>query len=273
MTQQVKKNLPSIQDLYTNENSLGVQRNQLSILLNAEPKKEWLQKHPFAKNVIYLPIERIEFLLNAIFVSWKVEIKESKVIANSVVVTVRVHVEAPTGSGETIEMWQDGIGAAPIQTEKGASATDFSKVNTMGVMQAAPAAESYAIKDAVEKFGRIFGKDLNRKTHSDYSILQSKYLDNQEPGQVGQKEALLIEGASLVELIALFKENPEWKNNDNIMSLVLAEKKKRLNEITILAKTYDKESLDNYWKNNQQWHNMKDVKAIFAQRESELQNG
>jgi hypothetical protein len=30
-------------------------------------------------------------------------------------------------------------------------------------MKSVPAAESYAVKDAAEKIGRIFGKDLNRK--------------------------------------------------------------------------------------------------------------
>jgi len=32
----------------------------------------------------------------------------------------------------------------------------------------APAAESYAFKDAAEKFGKIFGKDINRKDNITY---------------------------------------------------------------------------------------------------------
>jgi hypothetical protein len=40
---------------------------------------------------------------------------------------------------------------------------------------AAPAAESYALKDAAEKLGRIFGKDINRKDTIDITpSLQNK---------------------------------------------------------------------------------------------------
>ena len=38
-------------------------------------------------------------------------------------------------------------------------------------MIAAPAAESYAFKDAAEKIGKLFGKDINRATHIDYTNL------------------------------------------------------------------------------------------------------
>ena len=39
------------------------------------------------------------------------------------------------------------------------------------VMKAAPAAESYAIKDAAEKIGKLFGKDLNRADKIMYDSL------------------------------------------------------------------------------------------------------
>jgi len=38
-------------------------------------------------------------------------------------------------------------------------------------MKAAPAAESYAVKDAAEKIGKIFGKDLNRADQIVYDEL------------------------------------------------------------------------------------------------------
>ena len=94
-----------------------------------------------------------------------------QILANSVCVTVRLFVTNPI-TGET--EWQDGIGAAPIQTDKGAGATDWNSVKTDGVQKAAPAAESYAIKDAAEKFGKIFGRDVSRKTTMDYNSLLKK---------------------------------------------------------------------------------------------------
>ena len=173
-----KRSLVKLEDLYK-DNAIEVvhKQNELNALLNQPPKKEWLQEHPTARGVIYLPIERVEFLLTAIFSRWRFEVKVVQTIANSVVVTGRLHVQNPL----TLEWdWQDGVGAAVIQTEKGAGALDFDKVNSMAVMKAAPAAESFAIKDAAEKFGKIFGKDLNRKHSSDYSFLADKYAGKAE---------------------------------------------------------------------------------------------
>lgn len=151
--------IPTLQDLYDDKLAV-VKQSQLNIILNSEPKAEWVKKHPFVKNLSYLPIERVEYLLTMIFTKWRVEVKEVKLIANSVQVTVRLFVLDPL-SGEWD--WQDGVGAMPIQVAKGAGATAFEKMNSSAIQIGVPASESFAIKDAAEKFGRIFGKDLNRK--------------------------------------------------------------------------------------------------------------
>lgn len=161
------KKLPSLAELY-NDTALVEKQNQLNIILNAEPKKEWVREHPFVKNLKYLPIERVEYLLTMIFTKWRVEVKEVKLLANSIVTTVRVFVQDPiTGEWD----WQDGIGAMPIQVSKGSGATEFDKMNSSAVQIGSPASESFAIKDACEKFGRIFGKDLNRKDNINYDRL------------------------------------------------------------------------------------------------------
>jgi len=163
----VKKKIPTLTDLY-NDKALVEKQNALNIILNAEPKKEWVRVHPFVKNLNYLPIERVEYLLTMIFSKWRVEVKEVKLLANSIVTTVRVYVQDPiTGEWD----WQDGIGAMPIQVQKGSGATEFDKMNSSAVQIGSPASESFAIKDACEKFGRIFGKDLNRKDNISYDRL------------------------------------------------------------------------------------------------------
>lgn len=155
----IKNQVPSLQELYDDKIEI-VKQNKLNIILNSEPKPEWVKTHPFVKNLKYLPIERVEYLLTMIFSKWNVEVKSTQLIANSVVVTVRLYVQNPiTGEMD----FQDGIGAMPIQVQKGQGATNFEKMNSSAIQIGAPAAESYAIKDASEKFGRIFGKDLNRK--------------------------------------------------------------------------------------------------------------
>lgn len=170
--------LVNIKDLYDSGNIEVVKKtNKLMVLVNQDPKPDWLLDHPMAKGVKYLPIERVEFLLTAIFENWKLEIKDVKVIANSVAVTVKLHYKNPVTNEWD---WQDGLGAAPIQTDKGAAANDWTKTKTDGVMKAAPAAESYALKDAAEKIGKIFGKDINRKHSRDYNVLIGKFKQDKQ---------------------------------------------------------------------------------------------
>lgn len=168
--------LPTFNELIT-ETEQSLKENALMVLLNQEPPRSWLVSHPMIKGYNYMPIEKIEYLLTRIYTKWSVEVKSVQVIANSVCVTIRLYVTNPlTGEIE----WQDGIGAAPVQTDKGAGATDWNSVKTDGVQKAAPAAESYAIKDAAEKFGKIFGRDVSRKNTMDYTSLLKKSDFNEQ---------------------------------------------------------------------------------------------
>jgi hypothetical protein len=164
-----KTKLPALKDLYSGDLSLKQGQNELNILLNQPPNKTWVKEHPIAKGVKYIPIERVEYLLTRLFIKWRVEIKQLQIIANSCVVTVRLHYQ---NIEDNEWSWQDGIGAAPLQTDKGAGAIEFDKIKNDAVMKAAPAAESYAVKDAAEKIGKIFGKDLNRKDVIGYEALE-----------------------------------------------------------------------------------------------------
>lgn len=160
--------LPTYEELVSGDLPAKNEQNKLNLLLNCDPSEKWLKKHPLAKNVKYMPIEITEWLLTRLFLKWNVEVRNVQVIANSVVVTVRLHYQDIL-SNEML--WQDGLGAAPIQTKSGAAATDWNMVLTDAVMKAAPAAETYAVKDAAEKIGKIFGKDMNRADKIAYNDL------------------------------------------------------------------------------------------------------
>ena len=141
--------------------------NKLQVLLNQQPPELWLCEHPMSKTK-YLPIQKVEYLLTRIYPRWWVEVRSVQLIANSVVVTVRLFVHNPiTGEIEH----NDGVGASPIQTDKGAGAVDFNAVKSIGVQLATPSAKSYAIKDAAEQFGEIFGRSVSRKDVMDYTSL------------------------------------------------------------------------------------------------------
>lgn len=161
-----QRKLPSLNDIYSDVEST-TKNTALAVILNAEPPQEWVKIHPMTK-FKYIPIERVEYLLTRIFGKWKVEVKESGILANSVQVIIRLYYIDPV-SGDWD--WQDGIGASPLQTNAGAGAIDFNQIKNAAVQMAAPAAESYAIKDAAEKLGKIFGKDLNRKDEINYQDL------------------------------------------------------------------------------------------------------
>jgi len=161
-----KRQLTTLAEIYGDVEAT-TKNTALAVILNATPPNDWVKVHPMTK-FKYIPIERIEYLLTRIFGRWKVEVKSSLIVANSIQVIVRLHyIEPVTGEWD----WQDGIGAAPLQTNSGAGAIDFNQIKSAAVQMAAPSAESYAVKDAAEKLGKIFGKDLNRKDEINYQDL------------------------------------------------------------------------------------------------------
>jgi len=190
----MNKNLPAIQDIYSESVEL-IKENNLNILLNQPPKASWIKQHPMFAKVQYLPIERVEYLLTSIFVKWHVEIKSVQLIANSVVVTVRLFYMNPV-NGEML--YQDGVGASPLQTDKDAGATDWTKIKSDAVMKSAPAAESFAVKDAAEKIGNLFGKDLNRADKILYDSLIDKFGET-ETDKLNRKTKDLIDRINLIQ--------------------------------------------------------------------------
>lgn len=170
------KQLPSITDLYNTDNiEVYEKQNQLLYLLNQPPKASWIKEHPFVKGLKYIPIERVKWLLNTIFIQHRIEVLDTKIMANSVCVTVRLYVLNPITNE-----WQyhDGVGAVPLQTDKDSSPVDWNHLKADAVMKALPAAKSFAVKDAAEELGKIFGRDLNNKEDIAYSLLLNRVSED-----------------------------------------------------------------------------------------------
>lgn len=181
------------------DRELAEKYGKLNQLLQKEPNKEWVKDHPFAKGVKYIPIEKIEMILRQVFGKFEVKINDYKVIANSIAVHITLSVVDPM-TGEMIN--QDGLGAMPIQLDKDSDPTDFTKIKNNAIMLALPSAESYAIKDAAEKIGKLFGADLNRKEKVYY---QNIYPSLYEKGLAYQEYiAGMVENSSLA-----MEERPE----------------------------------------------------------------
>lgn len=185
--------LPTLAEVYADTSLQPIQKdNAFQVLINQEPSPSWIKDHPIAKVEVldgngkkvkvpakYIPIERIEWLLINIFLKYKVRIKTTQLIANSICITVRVYYYDHIAHEWH---WQDGVGAAPLQVDSGSGAADITKMKSSAVQMAAPAAKSYAVKDACEQIGRLFGKDLNRADRISFEGLKDKYsnaLDNE----------------------------------------------------------------------------------------------
>lgn len=158
--------LPKINDLYSDK--VVAQKNDaFTVLMNQQPKPEWVKTHPFISGYKYLPIERVEFLLKQIFKQYRIEVLREGTSFNGVYVVVRVHYLHPiTGTWE----FHDGIGACQLQTKKGTSPADLANINNGAISMAYPIAKTMAIKDAADAFGKLFGSDLNRKDVISYEL-------------------------------------------------------------------------------------------------------
>lgn len=230
----MKTNLPTISELYNSENQMVLSKqNDLNILLNQEPKSTWVKPHPIAKKKVdgkqvpveYLPIGRVEWLLTNLFVKWRVELIREGLIANSAYCTIRLHYLDPVTNEWD---YQDGIGACPLQTDADASATDWTRIKTDAVMKALPAAKSYAIKDAAEHLGKLFGKDLNRADEIGYDTLQGKFND---AGNLKELIDLIDKVPKELQLDyknKLKKLKSEGQLSDNIILSMIADIKSRL---------------------------------------------
>lgn len=189
-----KSNLPTLQDL-NQDLQVAFKNDAFNALVNSEVPAKWTKPHPFARKTVngskvpieYLPIDKVEYLMTKIFQIWNVEVKSVQQLFNSVSVSVRIHYRNPV-TGEM--QYHDGVGAVGVQTDAGASAADLSAIKQDAIMKALPAAKSYAIKDACEHIGKLFGRDLNRTDTLAHSMTYEN-PDNQD----------------LVELFELKKEN------------------------------------------------------------------
>lgn len=160
--------VPTLNELHY-DSEIAFKNDVLNQLVNNPPNPKWVKRHPFVKvqneqgqmeQMPYLPIDKVEYMLTRIFQQWKVEVLDVKQLFNSVATTVRLHYKSPI-TGEW--MFHDGVGACGIQTDKGASASDLTAIKQSAVAMALPSSKSYAIKDAAENIGKIFGRDLSRK--------------------------------------------------------------------------------------------------------------
>ena len=140
-------------------------------LLNKAPGKVMTdQKAP------YIPISYIENGLDEVFFGqWDLTVVKYEVIANSLVVHVKLEVTNPvTGKVQK----RDGLGAVPIRLKADSNPTDMSNIQYDSIKTGLPAAKAYAFKNAVQTLGKQFGRDVARK--EDRVDTYNPLIDNDE---------------------------------------------------------------------------------------------
>lgn len=189
--------------------------------LNKHPRKEWIKQHPFAKNVDYLPVGKVEMLLDIVFGHWNYEVVDYKLVANSLCVHIRLTVVNPMTN---ITIIRDGLGAVPLELqadeyEKDSSgkfvldengkkvvkvpgarnSIDFERLSRMAVMKNLPAAKSFALKDAADTLGNLFGRSLNRKEKEEFVNMYDSPKFDKFDELVRQKIDSFTDGDDLLE--------------------------------------------------------------------------
>jgi hypothetical protein len=158
MTTQMQHKLPTLAELHK-DNEAAYANDQLKALLNMPPNQAWIKKHPLTGHP-YLPVDKVDYLLDRIFGRWEISIKNIFQIENSVCAIVTLKVWDPV---TLTWAFNDGAGAMPIQVDSQCPPSALEKIKSNAIQLAVPAAVSYAKKDAAENWGKIFGRDITRK--------------------------------------------------------------------------------------------------------------
>lgn len=157
-------------------------------LLNKQPLKQEIKKNEYAGNSQYLPIGFIEKHLDESFAGlWSTTEPKIEIVANSVVCTITLKAFHPTA-----QVWieRGGVGAVPIQLNKGEKELNFVTIKSDAIRKNAPAAKSMAMRNAAQSLGRVFGRDLNREDVGDFMTLTE------------QVEVLNTDALEIIDLLA-----------------------------------------------------------------------
>ena len=184
----IKHKLPALADLLSDDMVIArIKQDDLNLILNTPVPQKWIKKHPVVNIKIngvsvplpYISVKKVKFLLNRIYGSYTWEIKNVGQILNSIYVTGTITVINPI-TGE--KQCQDGCGAAAIQMDSGATQGELSKIKANAIQIGLPAAESYALKNAAEKFGDIFGGNIYDLEQSEYqAVFNDKIRETLKP--------------------------------------------------------------------------------------------
>ncbi len=158
--------------------------------LNTDPPKSAIIKN--RQGVDYLPISYYEIMLDDIyFGQWTTTDLTTQIVANEVIVSLQLNVLHPISG---VWLSRTGCGASAIMQNSGASVTDISQKKKNALQKDYPKAKSEALKNAAKSLGKIFGRDIARKSDA---VHQNKgFVDGAKLKMIAQQNKTLnINGA------------------------------------------------------------------------------
>lgn len=144
------------------------QADEFQKLFSKKPAPGAIKKNKFANDSEYVEIGYIEMKLDQITKGlWNTEVKDVKLIGNSICVTIRLSV-----FHLSYKTWihRDGVGACPIEVKSGSSPVDFSQITAKAIQKNLPVAKTEALKNAAKSLGNVFGRHLNRQFQHEYVV-------------------------------------------------------------------------------------------------------
>ena len=209
-----KYKAPTIADLIADK-EMAFAQDDLNMILNTPVPQQWIKQHPMVKAngnpLPYIPVKRVKWLLKRIYGKYEWEIKDCKQVLNAMVVIGRLTITNPvTGEKES----QEGVGAAAIQMDKGATQGDLSSIKANAIQIGAPAAESYALKNAAEKFGDIFGGNIYDIDNTAYAPVFSEDVRKAEHATIDDIKELYDMKRNLLPATEIENIDRIIKNNE-----------------------------------------------------------
>ena len=167
--------LPAIYDNKNLELATYQALQNFTMLTNREPLNLEIKVNKFANNSLYIPISIQQTKLDILFAGlWQSKNFKWERMANEIVGTIELEVFHPI-----IKKWitRTGTAGVIIRFEKGSKVYEFDNKQMNALVMDFPHLEASAFNNACQKFGKWFGRDLNREHKGDYNPLMPTLND------------------------------------------------------------------------------------------------
>ena len=186
-------------------------------LLNSEPPQDKIKT---MSNFKYLPISYHEATMDRLFFGlWSSEVLQAQQVLNEIICTVKITYTHPVNQKEYT---RTGVASVQIQQDSGTKICDFTTYKKANALQLClPKARAEAFKNATQQLGKVFGRDLARKTEhiSEFKPIMNGRESAERKGLLMLVKAEIDTQTNLQELNAYMRSNIEYLSDKDIQAI------------------------------------------------------